>query len=58
MITEVEKLELVLKGLGCELGGMTLGEKESTPEEIARAIRKSIISVIIRGEGSLVDLNY
>ena len=56
-MTEIEKLELLLKGLGAELVGVTLGEEESTPEDIARAIRKSLIAGR-RGKWRDIDLSF
>jgi len=44
MATEVEKLALLCKGYDYEIGGITLGERESTPDEIAREIRKLLIA--------------
>jgi hypothetical protein len=54
---ETEKLELALSGLDLSILHIEYGDTLSTQEEIAKMIRKSIIS-IRRGEGRDIDLTY
>lgn len=56
-MNQIEKLEKLLIREGAELRGLTLGDSESTPEEIARAVRASILAVK-RGKGRDIDLSY
>ena len=58
MYTEVEKLTLALDGWGATVSGITINEESNpTAEQVARAVRKAIISVR-RGEGRDIDLTY
>lgn len=55
-LTEIEKLELVVEKLGVQIGGVTLGDKASTPEELAREMRKAILAVR-KGNSTPIDLD-
>jgi hypothetical protein len=52
-MTEVEKLYQYLTERKIQLGGLTPGNKPSTSEEMAKAIRESL-EAIDRGEYELV----
>lgn len=55
-MNEIEKLELLLKADGLTIGGITLGDTPSSSEEIAKAIRKSLIA-LRRGELETIKPN-
>lgn len=57
MITEQQKLDLLLKAEGATILGITPGDRDDvTPEEVAKAIRKSILAVR-KNSSSLRDVD-
>lgn len=44
MITEIDKLNLLLAAMGCELSGLSINDdSDPSDEDVARAVRKSLI---------------